>query len=237
MMAVAIIGPILLIVGIVTLLFVVKNAGRMRMGKTFHWKLIIGYLMLLAVLLIIAEVMERNYKFEQPFVVSASESEFDVMTAIRQDLPIPERLIVEKRTHEVEQKFSIAHIPVEAFIVIERTSDESLVIQETVYKPKVLLELYSEENAYYDLSDGIKVKLPVWDKQSMYLPQQPINQVRYTFYQDSGILNQFSEKPMDAFRMGTISSMLVIHLLVPTSIDLEVPEFTDEFERYTIEFL
>ncbi|PIC63981.1 hypothetical protein CSV79_09330 [Sporosarcina sp. P13] len=247
MMIFAIGGTIFLLMGIVVLMVVVKSAGRMSMNKTFHRKFIMGYLVLLSILLITAEVMERNYEFEQLSIVEGNRYGFDVRNAIEEGLPIPQRLIASKRTHEVGEKFSIPKFPTNAFILIERIAVESNFIEETVYRPEMMVEFggpgstYNDdtEGTYYDVSDKIQIELPVWDRRSMYVPLQPSNNIQYTFYHDSNILTQFSEQRRSgySYTSGSVSSMMTVHLRIPESIVLDLPQSTDEFENYTIEVL
>ncbi|MDV6379160.1 hypothetical protein ORD22_13140 [Sporosarcina sp. GW1-11] len=247
MMIFAVGATIVLLMVIVVLMLVVKNAGRLGINKIFHRKFIIGYLILLLIFLIIAEVMERNYEFEQLSIVEGEQYGFDVRNAVEKGLPIPQRLIATKRTHEVEENFSIPKFPDNAIILIERTTDKSNLIEETVYRPEMLVEFggFDSRNydglggTYYDVSDKIQVELPVWDSRSMYVPLQPSNTIHYTFYHDSNILTQFSEgrRIGYSYSSGSMSGTMTVHLRIPESIELHLPQSADEFENYRIEIL
>ncbi|PIC68212.1 hypothetical protein CSV71_04715 [Sporosarcina sp. P21c] len=205
------------------------------MKKSFHWKLITGYLVLLMIGLVVAETMERQVEGVNPPEVVANEVGFDLYNAIVEELPIPENLVLAKRSHEVEGKFSIPSFT-GAYILIKRTSDASRTIEETVYSPELMLMFNEDDSIYYDLSDQLNIKLPVWDSNSMSVPTQPENHLEYTFYHDSNILNQFTGEKTHGNSSGTVSGVMTIHLSIPESIELDIPELNDE-QNYYIDVL
>ncbi|MGE7546268.1 hypothetical protein [Sporosarcina newyorkensis] len=236
MMMFAIVMPILLIIGILTIMMVVKSMGNVRVKKKFHHKLIIGYLALLVIVLIVAEIMVQNHQMEPPPTVTSSEAGFDLRYAIDQGAPIPERLIAAQRTHEVEGEFSLPKFYRHAYILIERTPEESNTIEETVYKPELLTGFDESGGIYYDLSDQLQIELPIWDSHSMSVPKQPINKIQYTFYHDSNMLNQFTGVQNHGYSSGMGSGVITIHLVIPESVELDIQETGDEYGDY-IEFL
>ncbi len=232
MMILTIVIPILLLLLLLTIIMMTKNIGRMRMKKSFHFKLIIGYLVLLIIVLIVAETMEQKVENASLPKTVISETEFDLYHAIVEDLPIPESSILAKRSHEIEGKFSIPSF-VGAYILIERTSESSQTIEETIYAPE-LMASFGDNDIYYDLSDQIEIKMPIWNEHSMSVPKQPQNQLHYTFYHDSNILNQFTgERTSDyGSSSGSVSGTMTIHLLIPESIELDIPEAENQQGGY-----
>lgn len=227
--------PILLLLGVLTIILVTKNMGRVRMKKSFHCKLITGYLVLLMIGLIVAETMEQRVESVNPPEVVASEVGFDLYHAIVEELPIPQNMVLAKRSHEIEGKFTIPSIT-GAYVLIKRTSDNSRTIEETVYSPELMTMFNNEESMYYDLSDQLKINLPVWDSESMSVPEQPENHLEYTFYHDSNILNQFTGEKTHGNSSGSVSGVMTIHLLIPESIELDIPELDDD-QNYYIDLL
>ncbi|WP_301109145.1 hypothetical protein [Sporosarcina sp.] len=230
--------PVLIILAVVIIWLVIKNMGKMRMKKSFHRKLIIGYIVLLFVVVIAAEIMEKKYDRQPPPKAPESAMGFDLRYAIEQRSAIPERLVEAKRTHEVKGEFSIPKFYEGAYILIERTSEESNTIEETVYKPELFAGYDTSYGGLYDLSDQLKIELPVWDDHSMRVPRQPQNHIQYTVYHDSNMLNQFnhphnkSSSSSAGVTTGMTSGMMTIHLVIPESIQLEIPETGDEYEQY-----
>lgn len=235
MMLFTIMVPVVLLLGLLTIIIVTKNMGRVRMKKSFHWKLIVGYLVLLMIGLVIAETMERQVEGVNPPEVVANEDGFDLYNAIVEELPIPENLVLAKRSHEVEGKFSIPSFT-GAYVLIKRTPDTSQTIEETVYSPELMTMFNDEDSMYYDLSDQLKINLPVWNSGSMSVPKQPKNHLEYTFYHDSNILNQFTGEKTHGNTSGSVSGVMTIHLLIPESIELDIPELEDE-QNYYIDIL
>lgn len=234
-MFLTILVPVVLLLGLLTIILVTRNMGRMRMKKSFHWKLITGYLVLLMIGLVVAETMERKVEGVNPLEVVANEVGFDLYNAIVEDLPIPEHLVLAKRSHEVDGKLSISSFT-GAYILIKRTSDASRTIEETVYSPELLTMFNEKDDMYYDLSDQLNIKLPVWNSNSMSVPTQPENHLEYTFYHDSNILNQFTGEKTHGNSSGTVSGVMTIRLLIPESIELDIPGLDDE-QNYYIDVL
>ncbi|AXI00583.1 hypothetical protein DV702_13145 [Sporosarcina sp. PTS2304] len=237
MMIFAVGGTVLLLLAILTILLVVKSAGNLGMNNSVHKKVLVSYLALLFIVFIAAEVMAKTMEFEQLTVVEGNLYGFDVREAIEKDLPIPNRLIATQRTHEIDGKFTIPNFPKDAVILIERTADRDNVIEETVFRPEMMVEFDGMDGTFYDVSHKIKIELPAWDSHSMYVPMQPPNHITYTFYHDSNIVNQLSGKPSYGYNSGSVSGMMTVYLKVPESIELDLPQSTDEFENYTIEVL
>lgn len=235
MILITILVPIVLLIGVLTIILVTKNMGRVRMKKSFHWKLITGYLVLLMIGLVVAETMEQRIEGVNPPEVVANEVGFDLYHAIVEELPIPQNMVLAKRSHEIEGKFTIPSIS-GAYVLIKRTSDNSRTIEETVYSPELMTMFNNEESMYYDLSDQLKINLPVWDSESMSVPKQPENHLEYTFYHDSNILNQFTGEKTHGNSSGSVSGVMTIHLLIPESIELDIPELDDD-QNYYIDLL
>lgn len=231
MMLITILVPVVLLLGLITIVMVTKNMGRVRMKKTFQWKLIIGYLALLLIALAVAEIMEQKVESKSPPKIAETEIGFDLYHAIVEGLPIPENLVLTKRSHEIKEKFSIPSFT-GAYIIIERVPDNSQTIEEAVYSPELMAMFSDEGNAYYDLSDQLKIELPVWDDSSMSVPKQPDNNLQYTFYHDSNMLNQFTGEKTQGNSSGSVSGAMTIHLTIPESIELDIPETENEYGYY-----
>lgn len=234
-MLLTILVPIVLLLGILTIILVTRNMGRVRIKRSFHWKFIIGYLVLLIIGLGVAETMERKVKGVNLPEAVENEVGFDLYSAIVEELPIPDNLVLAKRSHEVEGEFSIPSFS-GAYVLIKRTPSTSRIIEETVYSPELMATFDDEENTYYDLSDQLKVNLPVWDSKSMSIPKQPKNHLEYTFYHDSNILNQFTGEKTSGYSSGTVSGVMTVHLLIPESIEIDIPELDDD-QNYYIDLL
>lgn len=235
MMRATILVPVMLLLGVLTLVVVAKSMGRVRMKKTFHWKLISGYLVLLLIALVVAETMEQKADSEYPAQIAASGAGFDLRHAIIEDLPVPEHLVLAKRTHEMNGVFTIPS-SIGAYIIIERSPKDSGTIEETVYSPELMAMFSEKGDTYYDLSDQLEIELPVWDDHSMTVPPQPDNQLQYTFYHDSNVLNQFTGENTQGGSSGTVSGAMTVHLIIPESIELDIPD-TESEEGYYIDIL
>ncbi|GKV63989.1 MULTISPECIES: hypothetical protein [unclassified Sporosarcina] len=232
MMIFAIVTPILLVLGLLTIMMTVKNMGRIQIKKNVHRKLIIGYLILLFIGVITAEIMTSMNDQEPPPKMPENAAQFDLRSAIEQDAAIPERLVAARRTHEVDGTFAIPDLYNGAYILIERTPGESNIIEETVFKPELYAGFDVSDGSYFDLTGQLQIELPVWDSRSMRIPKQPVNKIRYSIYHDSNMLTQFGSSPSTSTGMvsGTVSGMMTIHLRIPESIELDISETEDEFE-------
>ncbi|WP_153731043.1 hypothetical protein [Sporosarcina obsidiansis] len=234
MIVFTIILPILIILAIVTIWLVVRSMANMRLKKNFHRKLVIGYIALLFIVLIAAEIMVQNHDQEPPPKAPENAVQFDLRYAIDQGASVPERLVAARRTHEVEGTFTIPDFYRGAYILIERTAGESNKIEETVYKPELFAGNDVSNETLYDLSDQLQIELPVWDSHSMYVPKQPQNQINYTIYHDSNVLNQFTDQKRHVSGMvsGSMHGVMTIHLVIPESIELDIKQTGDGYDQY-----
>lgn len=223
--------PVLLLIGLVLIVVFTKNMKRTRLKKTFHRNIIVGYLVFLLIGLAMAEVMERTTEYQTPPIVNVEDVEFDLLAAIVEGTPIPEHSILSKQSHEVKGELLISSFT-NAYLLIERTTDNSNIITETVYTPELLANIEEEDDMYYDFTDQLEIALPIWEGNLMTVPKQPLNNIQYTFYHDSDILNQFTGEKTYGYSSGSVSGAMTIHLLVPESIELTLPELENEYGTY-----
>ncbi|MFC5589287.1 hypothetical protein ACFPRA_10335 [Sporosarcina soli] len=210
---------LLLFIGLILLLLrLLKSPGKtkvFRISRKFHFTFMKAFIVLLLVTLALSEVMAWNSEGNTPPQYSVEQSLVNLDEAILNGKEIPSSLLLEKRTHETDGTLSISNSYGQAFVYIERTAEENTVIEERIYKPELTMN-------DYDLSDYVKVKKPVWRDHSMFLPDQPVNDFRYTSYHDSQMLNQLmKEEEHNLNSWSSSSRSLVIHLLVPKNIELE----------------
>ncbi|PID16159.1 hypothetical protein CSV63_05850 [Sporosarcina sp. P34] len=229
--------PIVLLLGLVPIVIFTKNMKRTRLKKSFHRNIIVGYLVLLLLGVFVAEFMERKVELHIPPKVTDKNIEFDLQSAIVEGATIPEHLVLAKRSHEVKDELSISPFT-GAYMLIERTPHHSNVVSETVYTPELLANIGDGDgdDVYYDFTDQLKIALPVWENNWMTVPKQPRNTIQYTFYHDSNILNQFTGEKTHGYSSGSVSATMMIHLVIPESIELNLPEIESERGTY-IEFL
>ncbi|ARD48297.1 hypothetical protein [Sporosarcina sp. P33] len=231
MMFFGILLPMLLLTSLVLIVVFTKNMKRTRLRKTFHRNIVVGYLALLLIGLVVAEVMERTVEQHALPKVLPNNSEFDLYTAITEGKPIPERLVLAERSHEVQDTLLVSAFT-SATIFIERTPGNGNTIAETVYSPELMVSIGDETDEYYDFTEQLEVALPIWENGSMSVPKQPANRIQYTFYHDSNIVNQFTGEKTHGYTSGSMSGAMMIHLAVPESITLNLPETENEYGAY-----
>lgn len=223
--------PVFLLMGLVLIVIFTKNMKRTRLKKKFHRNFIFGYLLLLLLSLVVAEVMERKVEHQNPPKVNVEDVEFDLPAAIVEGTPIPEKFVLAKRSHKVKGELVISSFT-NAYLLIERTPDNSHTIKETVYTPELMANIGEENDVYYDVTDRLESALPIWESNLMTVPKQPLNNIQYTFYHDSNILNQFTGERAYGYSSGSVSRAMTIHLIVPESIVLKLPEVENEYGTY-----
>lgn len=219
--------PLTFLAGLLAIIAVMRNFSRLHVRKSVHCYVLAGYVGLLLIALAVGEVMERKADI-QPLETIAYDEEFILEDAITEKKPIPERFIYERRLHDTAGKLAVDNTLDQAYVLIEKTEEAGNTVVETVYKPELIASFTNDEAAYYDLSGQLDIALPVWTADSMTVPRQPRNDIYYTFYHDANIAGQFTSERNLGYTSSSYSSLLIIHLLVPESVELDIPKWSDD---------
>lgn len=208
-----------------------------RISKATHFKISIGFIVLLLVLSAISEFIGAGKESATPIPKADAnyEETFDLIDSqIMNDEPVDPNLLIEKRTHQVGDTLFIHNEEEEQFyetitIYIIRKSGDDQTVEEFIYKPLLIVN-------GYDFSQEFDMTMPVWDTDNMTIPKQKSNDITYTTFQESIILNQLT-KFKSSSNMGYDSALRtpIVYLKVPENLEImsdyeDQLIFIDEFE-------
>lgn len=185
-----------------------------RIGRKIHIGFIGGYIALLCIGLIFAEIAEVKNREEMPKKLDNDQLSIYFEQVVQKKGRIDTSYILSERQYTVSESLSI-HQPFEhVAFYIERTKDHSTV-KEVIYKP--LLDIN-----HYDFSDHVKVEMPIWQDNEVTIPKQPKSIFRYISYHDSALVNQLTTARganFNGFSSGY--QTMAIHLIVPEDVDIQ----------------
>lgn len=219
-------------IGLFIIILVTQNLGRLQIKKSVHRTIFAVYIVLLLIALVVGEAAEKKLGNQMPERLPY-DNQFDLEYAIINKQPIPESLLLEKRTHEVGETLDITNAYNQAVVLIERTKDAGHTVKEAVYTPELGASFGNDAEEYYDFSGMLDVELPVWTNHSMTVPIQPRNDISFKFFHDSNVLGQFTGEKTTSYSSSSYSRFMSIHLIVPESVELKLPEAEgDEYTHY-----
>lgn len=196
----------------------------LQWSRKTHFTFMKVYFVLLLASLIFAEILEWNRaETNIPKIATEEQLEFNIYEAITNHLPIPNDMIIEKRTHETNGHLTIRVESEMGLVLIERTKERGTLIEETIFKPLIFAN-------DYQLSNQLQFKKPLWQDGIMRVPQQPINELEYVSYYDSIMLNRFTKEGNKRYdSWGSSSQLMMIYLRVPESVIIDADENNVEY--------
>lgn len=196
----------------------------LKWSRKTHFTWMKVYFVLLLASLVFAELLEWNRTdTHMPKIATEEEVEFNLYEAITHHLPIPNDMIVERRTHETNGHLTIRVESEMGLVLIERTQEKGTLIEETIFKPLLVAN-------DYDLSNQLQFNKPLWQDGTMRVPKQPMNELQYVSYYDSIMLNLFTKERNKHFdSWGSSSQLMMIHLRIPESVTIDADEDVVEY--------
>ncbi|VDG98368.1 Uncharacterised protein [Lysinibacillus sphaericus] len=214
--------PIIAFVLLFLVVWGIQRALQNRLTRKTHYKVIIVYMTFLLVALIVTEILEQTTSLNPTRITS--QEKVDVGRAILSDKSIPENQLVTERTHEVDGKLLIKTEQLESDTIfyIERSLEDGNTVTERVYKPNVTIEAAKIGSKSYDLSQYVKVSLPVWKGQEVVMPLQSKQELAISAYRDSIFISQLTSKQVGNLYRGSKISYTTVHLIIPEDIQLDI---------------
>jgi hypothetical protein len=132
-------------------------------------------------------------------------------------------LILESRTHHTGETLRLTRATHDRFdelpsIYIERKSENDGTIEETVYKPLLIIN-------DLDFSDHLHYALPDWHQDEVIFRSPPATEIVFTSYRDAYLLSQFTQnRHENRSSFGSVSRQIIVHLLVPASTEIEADD-------------
>ncbi|WP_025783154.1 hypothetical protein [Sporosarcina sp. D27] len=227
--------PIIAVILLFLVVWGIQRALQNRFTRKSHYKVIIAYMTFLLVALIVTEILEQTTSLNPTRITS--QEKVDVGRAILSDKSIPENQLAIERTHEVDGKLSIKaeQLEYETIFYIERSFEDGNTVTERVYKPSVTIEAAKIGGKSYDLSQYVKVSLPVWKGQEVVMPFQSKQELVVSAYQDSIFISQLTSNRVRNLYKGSKISDTIVHLIIPEDIELDIqldPDYYVEVPRY-----
>lgn len=213
MMSITLLFSILLVIVILGMFtFKTRKKSILNMTSNVHFTIFTGFIALVFVLAIIAEL--RYPSSEASYLPPQTSSEEGY---IEEDIFDSERLLT-TRTHAVGNQLTIDYLPVaygEPEIWIERKDVNDGLVEEFIYKP--MLITYE-----YDMSDVMNTPLPEWVGETVTFFERPSFELTFSYFTNNFLVNQFKDDPIDEplRNYGSFHSSEVIRLVVP--MDLEI---------------
>lgn len=226
--------PIIAFVLLFLFVWGIQRALQNRLTRKIHYKVIIVFMTFLLIALIVTEILEQTTSLNPARITS--QEKVDVGRAILSDKSIPENQLVTERTHEVDNKLSIKGEQLESDTIfyIERSLKDGNTVTERVYKPNVTIEAAKIGGKSYDLSQYVKVSLPVWKGQEVVMPFQSKQELVISAYRDSIFNSQLTSNQVGNLYEGSEMSYGIVHLIIPENIELDIqlaPEYYVEVPR------
>ncbi|MGN7408339.1 hypothetical protein [Sporosarcina sp. SAFN-010] len=226
--------PIIAVILLFLVVWGIQRALQNRFTRKTHYKVIIGYITFLLFALIVTEILEQTTSLNPPRITS--QEKVDVGRAILSDKSIPKNQLVTERTHEVDGKLSIKaeQREYETIFYIERSFENGNTVTERVYKPSLTIGDGGNGGKSYDLSQYVKVSLPVWKGQEVVMPFQSKQELFISAYRDSIFISQLTSNQVGNRYGGSEMSYGIVHLIIPENIELDIqlaPDYYVEVPR------
>ena len=223
-------GSILSILFLVfVILFFLRTfkTSKRQMNRKISYVFFGAYVVILLVATIIVGVMDKASSAESPRQLSSAKADQDseLFNKIlnKEQSSIDSSLILENRTHQAENTLRLKRATHDRFdelpfIYIERKSENDGTIEETVYKPLLIIN-------DLDFSDRLRYALPDWHQDEVIFRSPPATEIVFTSYRDAYLLSQFTQNRLESRgSFGSISRQIIVHLLVPASMEIEADD-------------
>lgn len=207
-----------------------------QLNKSIHFKLLIGFTIILILLTITSEFIASG----KPLVVPPPQADpnfeeeiWEIENQIMNQEQVDDSFLLEKRLHpagdalviqQSEDPFDHPHI------YIERKNKEDQTIEEFLYKPAIFID-------NYDFSDRVKVATPVWNGDIVSFSQVK-SKINFTTFEEARTLEQLttsSSQQVISDGYSSTSRPLIIHLILPEGLEIIADDedylsFIDEYE-------
>lgn len=218
---------ILLIVFVILFFLRTFKTSKRQMNRKITYVVFSAYVVILLVATITVGVMDKASSTESPRQLSSAKADQDseLFNKIRNKefSSIDPSLILESRTHQTGETLRLTRATHDRFdelpfIYIERKSENDGMIEETVYKPLLIIN-------DLDFSDRLRYALPDWHQDEVIFRSPPATEIVFTSYRDAYLLSQFTQnRHENRNSFGSISRQIIIHLLVPASTEIEADD-------------
>ncbi|WP_342513336.1 hypothetical protein MKY34_00670 [Sporosarcina sp. FSL K6-1522] len=188
-----------------------------RFSRRNHFAVIVGYVVFLLAVLIISEFVERQYQSFSP-VSELTESDYTKLDNALSTGIISETYnsqLIDKRTHPVGNTLKIRNDYDGAYIYIQRKNEQDGIIEELIYKPMFFVN-------DLDFSDKVTIAKPIWQDDTLIIPQQPLTEVQYITFHEAILLNQMTKTSIQNSSFGSSAfRSTIVYLVVPEGVDIE----------------
>lgn len=219
---------ILLIVFVILFFLRTFKTSKRQMNRKITYVVFSTYVVILLVATITVGVMDKASSTESPRQLSSAEANsidqalFDKILN-KEFSSIDPSLILESRTHQTGETLRLTRATHDRFdelpfIYIERKSENDGTIEETLYKPLLIIN-------DLDFSDRLRYALPDWNQDEVIFRSPPATEIVFTSYRDAFLLSQFTQNRLESRgSFGSISRQIIVHLLVPASMEIEADD-------------
>ncbi len=199
-----------------------------QMSRKMPYVFFSAYVVILLIATITVSIMDKTSSAEFPRQLSDAEAnqiEQALFNSIlnKERASIDPSLILENRTHQAEDTLRLTKPASDRFaeftsIYIERKSEDDGMIEETIYKPSLIIN-------DLDFSDRLQYALPEWQQDEVVFRSPPTTEIEFSSYQDAYLLSQFTKKRSESLiNFSSMSRQITIHLLVPSSTEIEADD-------------
>ncbi|MCZ2260322.1 hypothetical protein [Sporosarcina sp. G11-34] len=204
-----------------------------RINKSTHFKILLGFLGLLLILTAIGEFVYDGKSSADPAPKADADymQLLDSMDSIDNQIinseEVDPTLLVEKRTHSTGETLTIYSQEkyVDHFegpvVYIERKSGNDKTIEEFIYKPLLVTD-------GYDFTQKVPIWMPIWEGDIMTLPKSPGYDITYTIFQEATALDQLTKFKSNSYQgYDSTYRPSVIHLKIPENLKI-INEYEEE---------
>lgn len=195
--------------------------SKLSLNKKWTYVFLITYFAILLIATITSEIF-TNRLDEQPNHITEEEVA-DIENALYNGTlaTVAPSDVIDKRKHQIGDVLSISTTNDEYYpnIMIERKNVNDGMIEETIYKPRLIIDSY-------DLSDHVNFVLPEWNDDEVVFLTPPPSRTTLTSYENAFLLSQFTSTPSEALAYSHASTLrqISIHLRVPKDLKIEAEE-------------
>ena len=219
---------ILLIVFVILFFLRTFETPKRQMNRKITYVVFSAYVVILLVGTITVGVMDKASSAESPRKLSTAEvdrMDLDLFNKInnKEFSSIDPSHILESQKHQTGETLRLTRATHDRFdelpsIYIERKSENDGTIEETVYKPLLIIN-------DLDFSDRLHYTLPDWQQDEVIFRSPPATEIVFTSYRDAYLLSQFTQnRHENRSSFSSISRQIIIHLLVPASTEIEADD-------------
>lgn len=199
-----------------------RVASKINMNKKWTYLFLAAYIGILLIATVTSTLLNNSYG-EQPKRMIEEEIIIieDALNKGTLATVAPSHVLAQ-RTHKIGEVLSISTIAEETYptITIERKTVNDGLIEETIFKPLLVID-------HYDLSDQPEYVLPKWKNDELVFLTPPLSSATLTSYDDAFLLKQFTSSSRDLFAYSHTSTLreIAVHLVVPKDLIIEADEW------------